>query len=88
MMLQQDGSTHEWVPGRNWDFIITLDDATSEHYSMFFVEKERTVSSFRAIRQAGDCGTNQPLQAGILRDPTALALARKVRAKSPLGQPA
>ena len=34
MMLHQDGSTHEWVPGQHWDLIITLDDATSEHYSM------------------------------------------------------
>jgi len=33
MMLYQDGSTHEWVPGQSWDLIITLDDATSEHYS-------------------------------------------------------
>ena len=27
------GSTHEWVAGAHWDLIITLDDATSEHYS-------------------------------------------------------
>ncbi len=44
-----DGSTHEWVAGRHWDLIITLDDATSEHYSMFFVEEEGTVSSFRGM---------------------------------------
>ena len=30
MMLHQDGSTHEWVPGQHWDLIITLDDATSK----------------------------------------------------------
>ena len=30
MMLHQDGSTHEWVPGCQWDLIVTLDDATSE----------------------------------------------------------
>ena len=29
MMLHQDGSTHEWVPGCQWDLIMTLDDATS-----------------------------------------------------------
>ena len=33
MMLHQDGSTHEWVPGQHWDLVITLDDATSERYS-------------------------------------------------------
>ena len=37
MMIHQDGSTHEWVPGRKWDLIVTMDDATNEHYSMFFV---------------------------------------------------
>ncbi len=51
MMLHQDGSTHEWVPGKKWDLIVTMDDATSEHYSMFFVEEEGTISSFRAIEE-------------------------------------
>ena len=51
MMLHQDGSTHEWVPGRHWDLIITLDDATSEHDSMFFVEGEGTASSFRGMAE-------------------------------------
>jgi hypothetical protein len=27
MMLHQDGSTHEWVPGKQWDLIVTMDDA-------------------------------------------------------------
>ena len=30
MMLHQDGSHHAWVPGRRWDLIVTMDDATSE----------------------------------------------------------
>ena len=51
MMLHQDGSNHEWVPGRKWDLIVTMDDATSEHYSMFFVVEEGTVSSFQGIRE-------------------------------------
>ena len=51
MMLHQDGSTHEWTPGQHWDLIITLDDATSEHYSMFFVEEEGTASSFQAMAE-------------------------------------
>ena len=51
MMLHQDGSTHEWVRGQHWDLIVALDDATSEHYSMFFVEEEGTVSSFRGMAE-------------------------------------
>jgi transposase len=51
MMLHQDGSTHEWVAGRHWDLIVTMDDATNEHYSMFFVEEEGTASSFRGVRE-------------------------------------
>ena len=49
MMLHQDGSTHEWVPGQKWDLILTMDDATSEHYSMFFVDEEGTKSSFQGV---------------------------------------
>ncbi len=51
MMVHQDGSTHQWVPGAHWNLIITLDDATSEHYSMFFVEEEGTASSFRGMAE-------------------------------------
>jgi transposase len=49
LMIHQDGSTHEWVPGQEWDLILTMDDATNEHYSMFFVDEEGTKSSFRGI---------------------------------------
>ena len=49
MMVHQDGSRHEWVPGRWWDLIVTMDDATSEIYSAFFVAEEGTMSSFRAL---------------------------------------
>jgi len=52
MMLHQDGSTHEWVPGCQWDLIVTLDDATTEIYSAFFVEEEGTLSSLRGLREA------------------------------------
>ncbi len=51
MMIHQDGSDHEWVPGKRWDLIVTMDDATSEHYSMFFVAEEGTVSSFRGVME-------------------------------------
>jgi len=50
MLLHQDGSTHEWVPGYWWDLIVTMDDATNEHYSMFFVDEEGTASSFLGVR--------------------------------------
>ena len=33
-MLHQDVSTHEWIPGVKWDLVVTMDDATNEHYSM------------------------------------------------------
>jgi transposase len=49
MMIHQDGSTHEWVAGQMWDLIVTMDDATSEHYSMLFVEEEGTASSFQGV---------------------------------------
>ena len=49
MMIHQDGSTHEWVPGKMWDLVVTMDDATSEHYSMFFCDEEGTASSFRGV---------------------------------------
>ena len=48
-MLHQDGSSHQWVPGQWWDLIVTMDDATSETYSAFFVEEEGTMSSFPAL---------------------------------------
>jgi transposase len=51
MMLHQDGSPHEWVPGCQWDLIVTMDDATSELYSAFFVEEEGTMSSFQGLRE-------------------------------------
>lgn len=51
MMVHQDGSTHEWVPGTHWDLIVTMDDATNEHYSMFFVDEEGTRSSFLGVQQ-------------------------------------
>lgn len=50
MMIHQDGSTHEWVPGQKWDLISTMDDATNEHYSMFFCTEEGTVSSFQGVK--------------------------------------
>lgn len=49
MMLHQDGSTHEWIPGQSWDLIVTMDDATNRHYAMQFVDEEGTVSSMQGV---------------------------------------
>ncbi|MEQ1881684.1 MAG: hypothetical protein ABL878_12020 [Burkholderiales bacterium] len=51
MMLHQDASTHQWVPGEFWDLVVTLDDATGAHTSMFFCPEEGTDSSFHGIGQ-------------------------------------
>lgn len=51
MMLHQDGSSHEWIDGEIWDLIVTLDDATSEIYSAFFVEEEGTWSSLQGVKE-------------------------------------
>jgi hypothetical protein len=32
MMIHQDGRRHEWVEGQSQDLIVTMDEATSEHY--------------------------------------------------------
>ena len=50
MMIHQDGSTHEWIAGQKWDLIVTMDDATNEHYAMTFVDEEGTVSSFDGVK--------------------------------------
>jgi len=51
MMLHQDGSSHEWVAGEVWDLIVTMDDATSETCSAFFVDQEGTMSSLQGLSE-------------------------------------
>jgi transposase len=51
MMLHQDGSRHEWVPGVMWDLIVTMDDATSEIHSAFFVAEEGSDSTFAGLME-------------------------------------
>jgi hypothetical protein len=51
MMVHQDASTHRWVPDSVWDLVVTLDDATGEHTSMFFCDQEGTTSSFHGLGQ-------------------------------------
>ena len=55
MLLHQDGSRHVWIEGLPaMDLIVTMDDATSDIYSMFLVEEEGTASTFRALREVID----------------------------------
>lgn len=52
MMLHQDGSMHEWLIGQPpLDLIVTLDDATNEVYSMFFVAQEGSFSTLRGLHE-------------------------------------
>ena len=74
MLLHQDGSTHEWVPGCQWDLSVTLDDATSEIYSAFFVEEEGTLSSLQGVREVIE--TQGALQFPLYRPGLALLVHR------------
>ena len=50
MLLHQDGSRHAWIEGLSaMDLIVTMDDATSEIYSIFLIEEEGAVSTFQAL---------------------------------------
>ena len=51
MMLHQAGSSHQWVPDQWWNLVVTMDDAISETYSVFFVEEEGTKSRFRVLHE-------------------------------------
>ncbi len=52
MLLFQDGSRHAWLDGRpEIDLVVTMDDATSELYSMLFVAEEGTASSFQGLAE-------------------------------------
>jgi len=51
MMIHQDASTYCWVPNAVWDLVVTMDDATNEHTSMFFCDQEVRALSFHGIGQ-------------------------------------
>jgi transposase len=51
MMVHQDASTHHWVADALWDLVVTMDDATGEHTSMFFCHQEGTASSLHGLGQ-------------------------------------
>jgi hypothetical protein len=55
MMLHLDGSLHEWIPdlpGRFFDLLVLLDDATGEIYEMELVDEEDTLSCMRLLRDS------------------------------------
>ena len=53
MLLHQDASRFAWLPGdrRQYDLVVTMDEATSAIYWAFLVEEEGTASSFRGLRE-------------------------------------
>jgi len=51
MMIHQNGSRHRWFARTTCDLIVTMDDATGEIYSGFFVAEEGTLSSFLEVRE-------------------------------------
>lgn len=52
MMLFQDGSRYRWLSGQApLDLIVTMDDATSEIFSMLLVEEEGTASTFQGLEE-------------------------------------
>jgi hypothetical protein len=58
MLLHQDASRFAWLPdepGRQYDLVVTLDDATSAIYSAFLVEEEGTASSLRGLAEVVSC---------------------------------
>ena len=50
LRLHQDSSRHDWLAGRRCDLVVTLDDATGEHYSISLWERAGARSSFAGIR--------------------------------------
>ena len=50
LRLHQDSCRHEWLAGRSCDLVVTMDDATGEHYSVFLCEHAGTRSSFAGVR--------------------------------------
>jgi transposase len=51
MLVHQDARTHAWAPDGYSDLVVTMDDATGKHLSMFFCDEEGTVSSLHGIGQ-------------------------------------
>ena len=65
MMIHPEGRTHEWVTEQKGDWILTPDEATREHDSMFFVDgrtDRKYTPEFReaAIKQMIEGGRSMP----------------------------
>ncbi len=55
MLLFQDGSTHEWIPGQPLlDLVVLLDDATAEVYEADLVPQEDTLTCLAQIKAVVD----------------------------------
>ena len=50
-LLHQVASRRQWVQGREWDLVLTVDDATSRVHSGFFVVRRGIWPVFRGIRE-------------------------------------
>ena len=48
-MIHQDASRHPWVPGQIRDLVMTMDDATNRHDSMFFVTPSARIVPIEAL---------------------------------------
>ncbi|MDR0440396.1 MAG: hypothetical protein LBI59_05345 [Candidatus Accumulibacter sp.] len=66
-LSHQDGSRHEWADARKWDRIVTMDDATNEHYGSRFVEEEGTASSMSGIREVSPARSALHVHLSLLR---------------------
>jgi hypothetical protein len=53
MLLFQDGSTHRWIGGLDYDLdlVVTLDDATGAIYSALLVAQEGTMSRLLGLAE-------------------------------------
>ncbi len=50
LRLHQDNCRHEWLTGRRCDLVVTMDDATGEHYSALLCGRAGNRSSFAGVR--------------------------------------
>lgn len=49
LRLHQASRRHEWLADRRCDLVVTMDDATSQHYSMIICDRQGTWSSLDSV---------------------------------------
>lgn len=54
LMLQMDGSDHEWIKGQRWSLVGGIDDASSELPGINFYQRENTWSCMDVLRRVID----------------------------------